>query len=261
MDVYQRRRLVALSALAGVFILIVLLIRSCGGDDSETPETLAGGATGATGLAGAALSQEQYIAQGDEICRSVNTSISEIDAGDANAAAEERGTDIASELSQLQSLGAPTDGQDELDEFLQALQDQVSSYEKRSLAVERGDDSAVQELDARIAEAEDAAAQAARQFGFEACGDFSATGDGGGAGGGGGGGGEETTTPTDAAAAGTVTPTVPVPTTPAPTTTTPVAPPPADTGTAAPDTGTAPPADTGTGGTGGGTGDTGGVTP
>jgi hypothetical protein len=256
MDVYQRRRLVALSALAGVFIVIVLLIRSCGGDDSETPETLAGGATGATGLAGAALSQEQYIAQGDEICRSINTSISQIDAGDANAAAEEQGTDIASELSQLQSLGAPTDGQDELDNFLEALQDQVSSYEKRSLAVERGDDAAVQELDARIADAEDAAAEAAGQFGFEACGDFSETGDTGGGGGGGGGGAEETTTP-DESATGTVTPTVPVPTTPA--TTTPVAPPPADTGTAAPDTGTAPPADTGTGG--GGTGGTGGVTP
>jgi hypothetical protein len=256
MDVYQRRRLVALSALAGVFIVIVLLIRSCGGDDSETPETLAGGATGATGLAGAALSQEQYIAQGDEICRSINTSISQIDAGDANAAAEEQGTDIASELSQLQSLGAPTDGQDELDNFLEALQDQVSSYEKRSLAVERGDDAAVQELDARIADAEDAAAEAAGQFGFQACGDFSETGDTGGGGGGGGGGAEETTTP-DESATGTVTPTVPVPTTPA--TTTPVAPPPADTGTAAPDTGTAPPADTGTGG--GGTGGTGGVTP
>jgi hypothetical protein len=255
MDVYQRRRLVALSALAGVFIVIVLLIRSCGGDDSETPETLAG-ATGATGLAGAALSQDQYIAQGDEICRSINTSISQIDAGDANAAAEEQGTDIASELSQLQSLGAPTDGQDELDNFLEALQDQVSSYERRSLAVERGDDAAVQELDARIADAEDAAAEAAGQFGFEACGDFSETGDTGGQGGGGGGGAEETTTP-DESATGTVTPTVPVPTTPA--TTTPVAPPPADTGTAAPETGTAPPADTGTGGTGGGA--SGGVTP
>jgi hypothetical protein len=258
MDVYQRRRLVALSALAGVFIVIVLLIRSCGGDDSETPETLAGGATGATGIAGAALGQEQYIAQGDEICRSINTSISQIDASDANAAAEEQGTDIASELSQLQSLGAPTDGQDDLDEFLQALQDQVDSYEKRSLAVERGDDAAVQELDAEIADAEDAAARSARQFGFEACGDFSETGDTGGGGGGGGGGGEETTTPTDESAAGTVTPTVPVPTTP--TETTPVAPPPADTGTAAPDTGAAPPADTGTGGAGG-TGGTGGVTP
>jgi hypothetical protein len=256
MDVYQRRRLVALSALAGVFIVIVLLIRSCG-DDSETPETLAGGATGATGVAGAALSQEQYIAQGDEICRSINTSISQIDASDANAAAEEQGTDIASELSQLQSLGAPTDGQDELDKFLQRLQDQVDSYEKRSLAVERGDDAAVQELDAEIADAEDAAAKAARRFGFEACGDFNETGDTGG-GGGGGGGGEETTTPEETDTGGAVvTPTVPVPTTP-PETTTPVAPPPADTGAPPTDTGTAPP-ETGTGDTG--TGGTGGVTP
>ena len=247
MDVYQRRRLVALSALAGVFIVIVLLIRSCGGDE-ETGEPLAAGASGASGVAGAALSQEQFIAQGDQICRSINTSISEIDAADANAAADEQGTDIASELDQLQSLGAPTDGQDQLDKFLQALQDQVDAYEKRSVAVERGDETAVADLDAEISDAEDTAAAAAQNFGFAACGDFGETAETGG-GGGGGGGGTETTTP-ESTTGGTVTPTVPIPTTPVPTTPAP------DTGTAAPDTGTAPP-DTGDTGTG----DTGGVTP
>ena len=35
MDVYQRRRLVALSVLVGVFVILVLLIRSCGGDDER----------------------------------------------------------------------------------------------------------------------------------------------------------------------------------------------------------------------------------
>jgi hypothetical protein len=247
MDVYQRRRLVALSALAGVFIVIVLLVRSCGGDDSETPQPLAG-ASGASGTAGAtALSQEQYVAQADQVCREINTAISQIDTADANAAADERATDIASELDQLQSLPPPTDGQDQLDKFLQALQDQVDAYEKRTLAVERGDDAAVSELDAKISEAEDAAAAAARKFGFNACGDFSEVSENGGEGGGGG--GETTTTETETG--GAVTPTT-TPVAPTPTTEVPAP----ETGTAAPETGTAPPE---TGGTG--TGSSGGVTP
>ncbi len=46
MDVYQRRRLVALSAVAVVFIVLVLLFRSCGGDEEPAPVTPLSGATG-----------------------------------------------------------------------------------------------------------------------------------------------------------------------------------------------------------------------
>jgi hypothetical protein len=257
MDVYQRRRLVALSALAGVFIIIVLLVRSCGGDSDETTTTTPLGASGVGGAT--SLAQADYIAQGDDICRQTNTSISQISAGDANAAASEQGTNIASELNQLQTLPPPTEGQDELDAFLQALQDQVDLYEKRDVAVERGDDSAIADIDSKIAAAEDEAQSAAQTFGFEACGDFSQTSKSGGAGGGGGGGGggepETTTSTATPATPGTV-----VPTTTIPPTTTPAAPttPPATGAPPAGGTGTAPPAG-GTGGTG--TGGTGGVTP
>ena len=50
MDVYQRRRLVALSAVAVVFIVLVLLFRSCGGDDEAAPVTPLSGATGTSGV-------------------------------------------------------------------------------------------------------------------------------------------------------------------------------------------------------------------
>lgn len=256
MDVYQRRRLVALSALAGVFIIIVLLIKSCGGDSNETTTTTPLGASGVGGAT--SLAQTDYISQGDEICRQTNTSISQISAGDANAAASEKGTNIASELNQLQTLPPPTDGQSELDAFLQALQDQVDLYEKRDVAVERGDDTAISDIDSRIAASEDQAQSAAQQFGFRACGNFSETSKtgGGGGGGGGGAGGTETTSTTETTGTeGTVVPTTTIPptTTPAAPTTTPAtgAPP-------AGGTGTAPPAG-GTGGTG--TGSSGGVTP
>jgi hypothetical protein len=241
MDVYQRRRLVALSALAGFFIVVVLLIRSCGGDDEESPVSPV---AGSTAPAPTSLSQEDYITQADEICRQTNTLIAEIDTADLNEAANEQGADIANQLDQLQTLPAPTDGQDQLDNFLQALQSQVDDFEKRSLAVERGDDAAVAALDTKIDEDEAEAATAAEKFGFNACGDLSKVSDGGS-------GADEatTTTTTEESAGGTVTPTVPV----TPTTTTPVAPP-TDTGTATPptDTGTAtPPADGTDSGSGG----------
>jgi hypothetical protein len=248
MDVYQRRRLVALSALAGVFIILVLLIKSCGGDDeSTTPLPATGTSTPPT-----ALTQDAYVSQADEICRETNTSISEIDTSDTNQAAEDQGTAIASELNSLQTLPPPTDGQDQLDSFLQALQTQVNLYEQRTTAVERGDDAAVSEIDSKIDNAEAKAESAASDFGFEACGDFSKTSQSAG-GGGGGGGGTEATTETTSGTGGTVVPTTEVPTTTTPpaTTTPPV------TGAPPTETGTAPPSDGG----GTGTGASGGVTP
>jgi hypothetical protein len=186
MDVYQRRRLVALSALAGVFIIIVLLIKSCGGDDDTTTPVPATG----TSTPPTALTQDAYVTQADEICRETNTSISQIDTTDTNQAAEDKGTAIASELNSLQTLAPPTDGQDQLDSFLQALQDQVNLYEQRTTAVQRGDDAAVSEIDSKLDTSEAKAESAAADFGFEACGDFSKTSESGGGGGGGGGGGE-----------------------------------------------------------------------
>jgi hypothetical protein len=243
MDVYQRRRLVALSALAGVFIIAVLLIKSCGGDDETTTPLPATG----TSTPPTALTQDAYVSQADEICRETNTSISEIDTGDTNQAAEDKGTAIASELNSLQTLPPPTDGQDQLDSFLEALQKQVNLYEQRTTAVQRGDDSAISEIDTKIDDAEAEAESAATDFGFEACGDFSKTSQS--AGGGGGGGGTETTTETTSATGGTTVPTTPAATTPTttpPATGTPAAPTP---------TPTTPP----TGGTG--SGSSGGVTP
>ena len=42
MDIYMRRRLVALAILVGIIILFILLIRSCGGDDEQAPMTPVG---------------------------------------------------------------------------------------------------------------------------------------------------------------------------------------------------------------------------
>lgn len=240
MDVYQRRRLVALSVIAAIFVIIVLLIRSCG-DDEEAPLTAATGVSGVSGATGASgpVSQDDYISQADAICLQTNTTISNIDAADANEAASQTGDALASELDQLQSLPEPTDGQDQLKKFLNALEDQVAGYDDRDRAVDRGDEAAVGEIDATIDQADQKAQEAAEKFGFDACGDTSKTGGSTTAGGGGGGAAPAETTTTAPETGGATAPApVPTPTPPpvptTPTTTTPVEPAPAPEAPAAP---------------------------
>jgi hypothetical protein len=240
MDVYQRRRLIALSAVAASFIVLVLLIRSCGGDDqSSTPLTSA--LPGTTGAGGATpLSHDDFVSQGDAICRESNTALASVDTSDPDQAASDRAELLAGELNSLQSLTlAPGEkGDNKLANFLAALQKQVQAYDERSLAVERRDDNAVSLIDATIADAAAEAKRAAKRFGFEACGDTSqvSSSSGGGSSGG-------------AAATTTAAPTTPV----TPTTTTPTTPP--DTG------GGATPPGGGTGDDGGSSSGSGGLTP
>lgn len=214
MDVYQRRRLVALSAVAALFVILVLLIRSCGGDDEEAPITTVAGATGTSGAT--SLPPEEFASQGDSICLQTNALLAQTE--DADPASGEEGELIAGELEQLQTLPPPTDGEDQLQNYLAALQDQVAAYDERQTAAERGDDATVAEIDVAIEEAASAAAKAARKFGFDVCGDRSEVSESGGGGGETESGGETATdTGTDTAA-----PVEPV--TPAPTETAPVAP-------------------------------------
>src|SRR5688572_22795752 len=100
MDVYQRPRLVALSGIAVVFILFVLLIRSCGGDDDETTPTPLAGATGTGGVT--VLPRADYIAQADAICREANTQFAGVGESDPVQSDTEKAQIISGELQQLQ---------------------------------------------------------------------------------------------------------------------------------------------------------------
>ncbi len=168
MDVYQRRRLVALSALAAVFILFVLLIKSCGGGDDSTDATPLAGATGAGGAT--TLTQADYVDQGDAICLDANTSLANVDQSDPSKAAKEEANIVEGELQQLQSLPQPDDGTTKLGNYLNALEKQAAAYQDRATAVDRGDDATVSELESTISKAGDEAANAAKNFGFDACG-------------------------------------------------------------------------------------------
>lgn len=233
MDVYQRRRLVALSVLAGLFIIVVLLIRSCGGDDEAPITALDTGASGATGTSGAPLSQQDFIDTADPICLQANDQLASIDDSDAEKAATDEASIVSGELQQLQTLTlAPdADGEDQLAAYLDALEKQSSALLDLSVAAQRGDDTATSDLQATADSAAADAATAAGKFGFETCGDTTQVSSSGGSGGGG---DTSATAPTE-----TPTTTVPAPTTTAPVVpTTPeeatTAPPATDGGGAAP---------------------------
>lgn len=237
MDVYQRRRLVALSIVAVLFIAFVLLIRSCGGDDEPAPAVPVSGASGVEGAT--ALTLAAYIDQADSACLQANNFLAAVDQTDPAAAASEQSQIVADQLDSLRNLPVPEDAPDGLQDYLSALEDQAKAYQNLAKALERGDDTAAAELQTQIDEAESAAQEAADQAGLDACGDASQTSDGGG-------GDDASTETTGSVETGGVTTTTPsaVPA-PAP------APAPADEGGVTPPAPAPAPADGGDSGSGG----------
>lgn len=234
----MRRRLVALGAIAGVFLIAVIAI--AGGDDSEdAPITTVGDATDTTP---ATQAKSDFIKQADALCGEANAAretLAAQAAGDPTAAAPEETQLAESEFDQLRTLPAPDSGQRPLKRFFRALRDQVRALEGRELALEREDAAALAEADAALATAEADAQAAAEAFGFKVCGDPEASPDIG---------GEETAPATEEPVAPAPTDAVP---TPEPT---PVEP---ETGG-----GATPGTDTGAGGDSGGTSSgSGGVSP
>jgi hypothetical protein len=235
-DVYQRRRLVALSAVVGVFVIVVLAVAS-GGDDDAGDVTAITGATGATGAQGqGTVGKRAYITQADRVCAEANASLETIDASDLAQAAQAETRIMLGQLRQLRALPQPERDRNLANSYLRALRAQVEGLRDRELALEREDDAALVEIDGALASAEADAQAAAAEFGFEVCGDPEAVGEPA---------LDETGAPIEPA------PTEPAPAEPAPTEPAPAEPapaPPADGGTADPDTGGVIPDDGGSGG-------------
>jgi hypothetical protein len=230
MDIYMRRRLVALGGLVAFFIIFVLLVKSCGGDDE--PEPVAPTPTGATGETGGALTPELFIEEADGICAQANLAVSGIDPAATDAAQQEYGI-TNDELKSLQGL-QQAEASADVDKFLNDLAAVVSALQAKSQAEKAADIAGEDAAQLEIDTAEVAARDSGKKAGFSDCGQFLDAGEEAPAGAGGGGGNDATTdtgggiAPTDT---GTATP-------------------PTDTGTPPTDTGT-PPTDTGDTGGGG----------
>jgi hypothetical protein len=209
MDVYQRRRLVAVLAIVLVLVLIGVAIAGGGGDD-ETPITPVTGTS--TPGAAAPLSKDEFIDQGDAICEETAASVANIDSTDTKDQAEQEADFTDSLLDQLRSLTPPEEDQATLDDFFSSLEDLVDALDKEFLAADREDTEALTEAQTEIDDAKADVLAAAKDYGFNECGkagepSAETTGD----------------TPTDATAPSTDT--APV----APTDTAPVAPAPTPT--------------------------------
>ena len=222
MDIYMRRRLVALGGLVLFFILFVLLVKSCGGDDDPAPlNTTTAGATGEGGTA--PLSTDEFINEADNICGQANSAVGALDPTDPDAIREEYQI-TAGELEQLQALQVDDDSRI-LTQFFSALEDAVAALQSKSQATRSGDTAAADEAQLAIDTAEVEARGLGERYGFSDCGQFLDAGEAPG--------GAETATDTGAATApetGGIAPTTPV----APTDDT-TAPPADDTGGATPD--------------------------
>jgi hypothetical protein len=232
MDIYMRRRLVALGGLVAFFIIFVLLVKSCGGDD-EPAQVTNDEPAGATGETGAALTADQFIEEADNICGPANLAVSALDPADPNAAQDEF-VITRDELSSLEQLQLAEDEDSQLiTKFLNDLGAVVDALRAKAKAADvTAADAAQLEIDTAEVEARASGEDA----GFADCGQFLDAGEEPtGGGGGGGGGGTDATTDTGGGVA------------PTDTTVTP----PADDGTTTPppdDGTTTPPADDGGGG-------------
>ena len=169
MDIYMRRRLVALGGLILFFILFVLLVKSCGGDDDPAPlETTPAGATGEGGAV--ALTPEEFRSQADEICATANSAVGALDPADPDSIREEHQI-TASELEQLQSLQVDDDSR-VLSQFFAALEDVVAALKSKQAATQRGDTASADEAQIAIDEAEVEARELGDRYGFRDCGQF-----------------------------------------------------------------------------------------
>ena len=229
MDIYMRRRLVALGGLVAFFIIFVLLVKSCGGDD-EAPAPLSDPA-GATGEGGAVpLTTEDFIAQADEICGPANAAVGALDPEDPDAVRDEYRI-TSQELAALQQLQVD-DSSRVLQQFFAAMEDLVAALRDKQRAVAAGDTAADAEAQLAVDTAEVDARELGSRYGFRECGQFLDAGEqpGGGGGNAAATGTEPGTVPTEPVVPTETTPAAPTDTGAAPTEPAPTEPAPEDSG-------------------------------
>ena len=168
MDVYARRRLVAVLAIVLVLVLIGVAVAG-GGDDEQTPITTAETGTSTPGL-GTPLSKDEFIEQGDAICAETAAGVANLTSDDSQTLAEDERELTESQLDQLRTLVPPEEDQKTLDQFFSAMEDQVDALDKRVLALDRADDTASLEAETELGAATDELRSAAKDYGFEECG-------------------------------------------------------------------------------------------
>jgi len=138
-----------------------LALSACGGDSSpETPIVVPTETT-------QSLDKGQFVAQADSACAEVNAQVEQFAAaGQGETEADQIAELRQGLIDQIKQLDPP--GDPNIDQFLQAMGDQVTAGQKIGLAVQRGEDPSQFETELESAKSE--AQTAASSYGFKECG-------------------------------------------------------------------------------------------
>ncbi|HST68814.1 MAG TPA: hypothetical protein VLI94_04050 [Solirubrobacterales bacterium] len=148
--------------------LAALVIAGCGGGGDET-ET-----TAPTVEEPAALSKEELIAEGDDVCAEVNAAVAALT---ASAASEDFPTEEAEKVAnlytgmveRLQDLGSPADDDGSYAKFMEAAEELAKVEGEVKLAAEREDLEVIGELNGEAEVALEEFQSQAEIYGFEDC--------------------------------------------------------------------------------------------
>lgn len=143
--------------LAAAALALALVAAGCGGDDDEGESS------------GPALSKEEYIAQGDEICAQGDTELAAAAEEEFGSATEEPpredqeafisdvvAPNFEQQLEDLQALNPPEEDQEQIDALLAALEDLIAAAKEDPGTV----------IDGEVTEA----SELAQEYGFQSCG-------------------------------------------------------------------------------------------
>src|SRR5665809_4193 len=145
----MRLRNLVLAVLIGAVPAIVIV--ACGGDD-DAPIV----AVPTTTAPADQLSKDAFIDEADQICEEANAaiaSLAETSAGDPSSAIAQEREIVEGELDQIDSLGAPSEDETTLNDFVDAFEGLADTLDRQELAAERDDTTTLTELETEEATA------------------------------------------------------------------------------------------------------------
>src|SRR5918996_802285 len=162
----MRPRYVAFALLVGAVCAGAIV--ACGGDD-DAPIVPVQTQTAPVEQ----LSKDEFIADADSICEEANAAVANIadaSAGDPSTQVSEEKEIVEGELDQIQDLGAPSEDETTLNDFIDALEEVVDNLDKQELAAQRDDTASLAELETEETSIHSDLATAAEDYGFKECG-------------------------------------------------------------------------------------------
>jgi peptidoglycan DL-endopeptidase CwlO len=156
----------AMALLVGAFCVGGVV--ACGGDD-DAPIVPVETQTAPTDQ----LDQDAFIDEADSICEEANVAIASLadtSAGDPSTQISQEREIVEGVIDQIDTLGAPSEDESTLDDFIDAFEELADNLGKQELAAERDDATALADAQTEEASIQAEIASAAEDYGFRECG-------------------------------------------------------------------------------------------